>query len=321
MSDPNPVVVDPAPDPMPAPALRLAEAYPACFDWEHPRPLKIDIHQDLMAAGHDRIAVKRALGRYCQADRYRKALRVGAPRIDWQGQPAGAVTEREAAHARSRVEPRAAARAALPPNATPLPKEHLVPGRLELTVKFSELPRSLAVRDGLKVGLQTGEGTVTAILPAKVWRKLEQAAQDYPQWVAALSGSLERFADGEIALKHPALQVFEKKARPEAAAEGKGPEPNGPAVEAPDAKASAPKAPDSNGPAVEAPELKASEPNASEVNASAVKKPEGKASAGKKPEEKASAVKAPDRKTPAAPAPAPPYPQLSLKGRGASEAG
>jgi hypothetical protein len=35
MNDPNPVVVDPAPDPLPAPALRLAEAYPACFDWEH----------------------------------------------------------------------------------------------------------------------------------------------------------------------------------------------------------------------------------------------------------------------------------------------
>jgi hypothetical protein len=192
-----------------------------------------------------------------------------------------------------------------------LPEEHLVPGRLELTVKFSELPPPLPVRDGLKIGVQTGEGIVTAILPPKVWRTLERATQDYPQWVAALSGSLERFADGEIALKHPALQVFEKKVRPEAAAEGKGPEPNGPAVEAPDAKASAPKLPDSNGPAVEAPEPKASESKASEVNASALKKPE----------EKASAVKAPARKTPDAPPPAPPYPQLSLKGRGASEAG
>ena len=186
-----------------------------------------------------------------------------------------------------------------------------MPGRLELTVKFSELPRPLAVRDGLKIGIQTGEGTVTAILPAKVWRKLEQAAKDYPSWVAALSGSLERFADGEIALKHPALQVFEKKARPEAAAEGKGPEPNGPAVEAPDAKAADAKPPDSNGPAVEAPEVKAPESKVPDVNASTEKRPEGKGSA----------VKAPDRNTPAAPPPAPPYPKLSLKGRGASEAG
>ncbi|HRZ07578.1 MAG TPA: hypothetical protein P5102_15820, partial [Candidatus Competibacteraceae bacterium] len=108
---------------------------------------------------------------------------------------------------------------ALPPPATPLPKEHLVPGRLELTVKFSELPRPLPVQGGLKIGVQTAEGTVTAILPAKVWKKFEQAAQTYPHWVAALSGSLERFKDGEIALQHPALQVFEKKVRPETEAQ------------------------------------------------------------------------------------------------------
>ena len=319
MNDPNPAVVDaePAPAPAPAPApLRLAEAYPACFDWEHPRPLKINIHQDLMAAGHDRIAVRRALGRYCQADRYRKALQPGAPRIDLQGQPAGAVTEREAAHARSRVEARAAARAARPPNATPIPKEHLVPGRLELTVKFSELPRPLPVQDGLKIGVQTGEGIVTAILPPKVWRTLERAAQTYPHWVAALSGSLERFADGEIALKHPALQIFEKKVRPEAAAEGKGPEPNGPAVKAPEGKG-----PDSKVPEIKAPEVKAPEPKIPEVKASEVKAPEVNASTEKRPEGKGSAVKAPDRNTPAAPPPAPPYPKLSLKGRGATQGG
>ncbi|HRZ52183.1 MAG TPA: fertility inhibition FinO-like protein [Candidatus Contendobacter sp.] len=88
-------------------------------------------------------------------------------------------------------------------------------GRLELTVKFSELPQPLPVQGGLKIGVQTAEGIVTAILPAKVWKKFEQAAKTYPHWVAALSGSLERFTDGEIALQHPALPVFEKKARPE----------------------------------------------------------------------------------------------------------
>ena len=90
----NQTLTDPFSTPEP---LALAEAYPACFDWEHPRPLKINIHQDLMAAGHDRIAVKRALGRYCKVDRYWRALQPDAPRIDLQGQPAGAATEREAA--------------------------------------------------------------------------------------------------------------------------------------------------------------------------------------------------------------------------------
>ena len=94
-----------------------------------------------------------------------------------------------------------------------------MPGRLELTVKFSELPQPLPVQSGLKIGVQTAEGTVTAILPAKVWKKFEQAAQTYPHWVAALSGSLERFKDGEIALQHPVLPVFEKKVRPETEAQ------------------------------------------------------------------------------------------------------
>ena len=159
----------------------------------------------------------RSLKAYCTAPQYRASLQAGAARIDLRGQPAGVVTEREAA------------RQALPPDATPIPKENLVPGRLELTAKFSELPKPLQVQSGMKIGVHTEEGTVTAILPAKVWRKLEQAAKDYPQWVAALSGSLERFADGEIALKHPALQIFEKKARAEAeparAGEGTPPAP------------------------------------------------------------------------------------------------
>lgn len=221
------------------------------------------------------------------------------------------MTEREAADARSLVEARATTRAALPPNATPLPEEHLVPGRLELIVKFSELPQPLAVQGGLKIGIQTGEGLVTALLPPKVWRKLEQAAQDYPQWVAALSGSLEQFADGEIALKHPAVQVFEKKAKPEAASESKAPEmtasdmkvpePNGPEVKPPDAKM---------------PEVKASDPKASDATAPNSKAPDPKA-----PAVKASEGKAPELKAPPTPSPAPTFPKLSLKPRGASEAG
>ncbi|HMQ13383.1 MAG TPA: hypothetical protein PKD21_08050, partial [Candidatus Competibacter phosphatis] len=81
---------------------------------------------------------------------------------------------------------------------------------------------------------------VTAILPPKIWRKLEQAAKDYPQWIAALSGSLARFADGEISLKHPTVQVFERKVRPEAPAEGKPPKSDAAPASAPDASAPTP---------------------------------------------------------------------------------
>ena len=290
MADPSLAGADPAPASAPN-IWALAETDPACFDGENPRPLKLGIHRDLMAAGFEKAAVKRTLARYCNRPRYRKALRAGAIRIDLQGQPAGVVMAAEAETARAARKagqpvPPCPTASPLPANDTPLPQEALVPGRLELTVKFSELPQPLPVQGGLKIGIQTGEGIVTAILPPKIWRKLEQAAKDYPQWIAALSGSLARFAAGEISLKHPSVQVFERKVRPEPVAEGKRPDLNGPVVEAP-------------------------EPKVPEVNASA----------RKKPEEKASAVKAPDRQTPDAPLSAPPYPKLRLKRRGPSEAG
>lgn len=211
MSDPNP----PSPTPVAVPErLALTELYPLCFNWEKPQPLKLRIHWDLVAAGYNLKSVRRALGIYCRRPSYQRVLRVGATRLDLHGQPAGVVTEADVELARTPQAARAAIRAALPPNDTPLPKEHLVPGRLELTVKFSELPQPLPVQDGMKIGIQTGDSIVTVILPPKVWRRLEQAAKDYPHWVAALSGALDHHAGEEIALKHPAVQVFEKKAKP-----------------------------------------------------------------------------------------------------------
>ncbi len=244
MTDPSLAGADSAPASAPK-ILVLAETYPACFDGEDPRPLKLGIHHDLMAAGFEKAAVKRALARYCNRPRYRKALRAGAIRIDLQGQPAGVVTAAEAETARAawkadQPAPSCPAAASLPANDTPLPQEALVPGRLELTVKFSELPQPLAVQGGLKIGIQTGEGIVTAILPPKIWRKLEQAAKDYPQWIAALSGSLARFTDEEIALQHPSVQVFERKVRPEAPAEAKPPKSDAAPASTPDASVSTP---------------------------------------------------------------------------------
>lgn len=219
----------------PIDSLSLVDRFPACFNFTTPQPLKIGIHDDLLALpdGFERTAVKRFLTRYCTRPRYRRCIKAGAVRVDLQGQPAGIVTVEEAEAARTAVAAWKAKKAGLPappnaiaaqnaptaattrlPNDTPLPQENLVPGRLELTVKFSELPKPLAVQSGMKLGIQTGEGIVTAILPAKVWKKLEQAATDYPQWVAALSGALDQIKEGELVLKHPALQIFEKKSKP-----------------------------------------------------------------------------------------------------------
>lgn len=211
------------PEPIP-----LVELFPACFDEKERRPLKIGIHRDLVAAGYDKLSIRRSLGFYCRNWRYQKALKAGILRVDLQGRPAGLVTMAEAEHARACLKGQASKKASGPsqrtrpndpkklPDDSPLPKENLVSGRLELTVKFSDLPKPMTVQGGIKIGIETAEGVVTAILSPKIWRKLEQAAKDYPMWVAALSGSLDRVIDKEIVLKQPAVQVFEKKSKPTA---------------------------------------------------------------------------------------------------------
>lgn len=108
MTDPSLIVADPDPTVMtPVTVLpALMAAYPASFDWEQPRPLKIGIHKDLRSAGVGGAGIQpaeihRALVRYCHRPLYRKALRAGAIRVDLQGQPAGVVTAAEVEAARA----------------------------------------------------------------------------------------------------------------------------------------------------------------------------------------------------------------------------
>ncbi|MCC8986904.1 MAG: hypothetical protein LM523_04205, partial [Candidatus Contendobacter sp.] len=58
------------------------------------------------------------------------------------------------------------------------------------------------------------------------------AAETYPQWVAAITGKIGATIPGGFRLDSPAVQVFEKKAKPEVAAapitESKAPEPKAP---------------------------------------------------------------------------------------------
>ena len=214
------------------PPLDLPALYPACFDRANPRPLKRRIHKDLMAAGYLHKEAKRALARYCTCRAYLKALTVaGTPRIDLQGQPAGEVTEDDAADAQARLSgdtPLPKPRAERPQEPTPTPTpdlpldapltlENIVTGRLELTVKFTQLPQPLPVKAGMKIGIQTDTALVVATLPPKVWKKLEQAARDWPTWIASLTGQLGAQAGSDagavVVLEQAAVQVFERKAK------------------------------------------------------------------------------------------------------------
>jgi hypothetical protein len=212
------------------PWIELAALYPACFDWKQPRPLKIGIREDLFAAGHDPKMIHRALAKYCARRPYLKVTLAGMPRLDLQGQPVGTVTADEEAVAKAKL-----AGTWTPPNRpasnpapagqptpdlpidAPLSENNIVTGRLELTLKFSDLPKPMPVKSGMKIGIQTDSALVVATLPPKAWKKLEKAQAEWPQWVAALTGKLgtRAGADGEavVVLEQPALQVFEKKAK------------------------------------------------------------------------------------------------------------
>nr|WP_246195029.1 ProQ/FINO family protein [Allochromatium palmeri] len=72
-----------APDAKPQkPWLDLATLYPACFNWKQPRPLKIGIREDLLAAGHDPKMIHRTLAKYCARRLYLKVTLAGMPRLD-----------------------------------------------------------------------------------------------------------------------------------------------------------------------------------------------------------------------------------------------
>ena len=61
---------------------------------------------------------------------------------------------------------------------------------------------------------------------------LKTAAETYAQWVAAITGPMGEAIEGGFRLVHPAVQVFEKKPKPDAATPA--PEPQAPEPKAPE---------------------------------------------------------------------------------------
>ncbi len=86
-------------------------------------------------------------------------------------------------------------------------------GKLELTIKINEFPADVQTGEkGLKqFDVDTGEQIVTVALKPKVFKKLEQAQENYPMWVAAIAGQMGEKTDSGFILKEPNVQTFEKK--------------------------------------------------------------------------------------------------------------
>ena len=217
----------------------LAKHFPKCFNLNSPRPLKIGIHFDIRAElegqGYSFRKIRQAVTYYCQRPAYMKTLVVGAERIDHRGEPAGTITEKEVEIAKAQIKvlwkkykarkaalngekkpfPQNSMKKALSEDA-PLTEENIVSGRLELTVKFSEIPDPLPVTGGVKIGLPTQDALVVATLSSKSWKKITKAQGEGSQgegrqWRAALTGQLgtKAFANDQLVLilENPGLQL------------------------------------------------------------------------------------------------------------------
>lgn len=213
---------------------QLMKAFPQCFHLEKPKPLKIGIFNEIRAtfeqtpeqwADVSLLQIRKALYVYTHRYVYQKALATGGQRYDLQGQPAGAITAEEQQIAAERLKPRADSQRQTTAQRvlsgiTPPTLEELISmaieARMEVTLKFSVLPQAKPASPQTMIfALKAGQQTVVVEVRNKIWNKLKAGAEQYPQWVASLTGQMGESVTGGFRLQNPAVQVFEKKVNPE----------------------------------------------------------------------------------------------------------
>ena len=89
------------------------------------------------------------------------------------------------------------------------------PGKLELTIKINEFPALVrTLESGWKqFDIDTGNQIVTISVKPKIFKKLEQAQENYPQWVAALAGLMGEKTERGFVLNESNIQTFERKSK------------------------------------------------------------------------------------------------------------
>jgi hypothetical protein len=94
-----------------------------------------------------------------------------------------------------------------------LTKLPMTTGKLEVTIKINELPTNVQTNtDNWKIFQLDCDGRVVSVtVKPKIWKKLEDAATNYPQWVAAIGGKMGESTSNGFVLSDPNIQVFEKK--------------------------------------------------------------------------------------------------------------
>jgi hypothetical protein len=101
----------------------------------------------------------------------------------------------------------------------------MIAGKLEVAIKINELPQSNIVENGWQQFEIDCDGRIiTIIVKPKIYKKLTDAASNYPQGVAAMSndkprsvyaGKLGQQTENGFVLEEPNIQVFERKPKTE----------------------------------------------------------------------------------------------------------
>lgn len=88
-------------------------------------------------------------------------------------------------------------------------------GKLEVTAKITELPKSSTDKNKWHEFFVNCDGTKIRVhVKPKVWKKLLYAHENYPMWVASITGKVGEPISGGFNILEPAIQVFEKKPKP-----------------------------------------------------------------------------------------------------------
>ena len=87
------------------------------------------------------------------------------------------------------------------------------PGKMELTIKINQFPVEVktVANNWKQFNVEAGDRIVSIVVKPKVFKKLEQAQENYPQWVASITGQIGETTEKGFVLKEPSIQVFEKK--------------------------------------------------------------------------------------------------------------
>lgn len=184
----------------PALLADLAARFPVIAEF---KPLALGIYKQIRAAVDVKSRQLRwALALHCRCRAYRANLEApDSRRFNLDGSDAGEVSPEHRLPL-----------SAPPPPPTPCTEDLIpMPAKIELTVKFSELPQTAVAAKGVKFAVEDGDTRVVIVLPSKAWKKVEQAAKDWADhWIAAVTGKVAIVA-GRIELINPGVQVFEKK--------------------------------------------------------------------------------------------------------------